>query len=201
MPIEIELKAWLDDHEQVKKRLFSLGRFARSFEKNDTYWLPTQNDNSGMSIPFSGLRVRRERSTGSGDVEQRAFMVTTKKKRIMGKIEVNDEREFAVSSADFFEDMLCDLGLSKAMQKKKSGWDWQIPTETKGRQPINVEISMVNDLGWFLEIELFAKDDSEQSIEEGRGELFSLLAKLEVPEEKIETRPYSVLLRDVWEPK
>ncbi|MCL2192004.1 MAG: class IV adenylate cyclase [Treponema sp.] len=201
MPVEIELKAWIDDYEQVKKRLFPVGRYVRSFEKTDTYWLPIHEDTPGLSIPHSGIRIRRERSVGDGDVEHKSVLVTQKKKKLSGKIEVNDEREFTVSDADLFEDLLCDLGLFKAMYKKKSGWEWQIPTSAGDRQPVNAEISLVKDLGWFLELELFAKDDSEQSVEESRKELFSLLARLRVPEEQIEVRSYSVLLQDRWKPK
>jgi len=201
MPVEIELKAWLDDYERVKRRLFPLGRYVRSFEKTDTYWFPIQEGTQGMSIPHSGLRIRRERGVGDGDVEHKSVLVTIKKRRMSGKIEVNDEREFTVSDADLFEDLLCGLGMFKAMYKKKSGWEWRVPAATQGLQPVNAEISMVKDLGWFLELELFAGDDSERSVEESRGELFLLLEKLEVPEEKIETRPYSTLLRDRWKPR
>jgi len=201
MPVEIELKTWLDNHEQVKHRLFPLGRYVRSFEKTDTYWFPIRDDDPGISISRSGLRVRRERSVSDGDVEHQSVLVTSKQKKVSGNIEVNDEREFAVSDAGLFEELLCDLGLFKAMYKKKTGWEWRVPSGDDDRRSIGAEISMVKDLGWFLELEILAEDDSEQVVEECRAELVSLLEKLRISEDKIEARSYTKLLRERWQPK
>jgi len=201
MLVEIELKAWLDNHEEVRKRLFVLGHYMRSFEKTDTYWLPIQDGVPGVSIPHSGLRIRRERSVDDGDIEHKSVLVTIKQRKLSGNIEVNDEREFTVSDADLFEELLCNLGLFKAIYKKKSGWEWKVPSETEGRQSISAEVSMVKDLGWFLELEFLANDDSERLVEEIRAEFASLLAKLEIPEEKIEVRSYTTLLRERWNPR
>jgi len=198
MAVEIELKAWLDNHESVKERLFSLGRYVRSYEKTDTYWFPIHDDAPGVSIPYSGLRVRRESSVGADNAHSESAMVTLKKKRMSGSIEVNEEREFVVSDADLFEELVCDLGMFKAMYKKKSGWEWKVPAEAGEHRAVSAEISMVKDLGWFLELEILAKDKGEQAVEESRRELFSLLERLKVPEKKIETRPYAVLLQDRW---
>jgi len=41
-----------------------------------------------------------------------------------------------------------------------------------------------------------AGDDSEKTVEESRGRLFALLEKLDIPKERIETRPYTVMLAD-----
>ncbi|MCL2191612.1 MAG: CYTH domain-containing protein [Treponema sp.] len=201
MPVEIELKAWLSDHKQVKKQLFLLGRYARSFEKTDTYWFPIQEDAPGVSIPYSGLRVRRESSVDDSEVERKSVLVTVKKKKMSGNIEVNDEREFTVSDADLFEELVGNLGLFKAAYKKKSGWEWKVPSGAEGRQPVSVEISMVKDLGWFLELELLADGDSERVVEESRREFACLLAKLNIPEEKIEVRSYTKLLQERWDPR
>ena|GEM_PF-195664 len=197
--VEIELKAWLDNYELVKERLFSIGSYVRSYEKTDTYWFPIQEDAPGVSIPYSGLRVRRERSVNADNVECESVLVTLKKRKMSGSLEVNEEREFTVSNAELFEELVCDLGLFKASYKKKYGWEWKVSPGTEGAPPINAEISMVKDLGWFLELEILAGNNSNQAVEESRKELFFLLGKLKIPEEKIETRPYTALLRDRWQ--
>jgi len=199
MAVEIELKAWLDSHEPVRDRLFSVGNYVRSYEKTDTYWYPIQEDAPTVSIPHSGLRIRRESSVFADDTCSDSVLVTVKKRKVSGNIEVNEEREFSVSDADLFEELVCDLGLFKVMYKKKSGWEWKVPSDTEGRQPVNAEISMVKDLGWFLELEILAGDGRETTVEESRRELFALLGKLKVPEEKVEPTPYTTLLRNRWQ--
>jgi len=201
VPAEIELKAWLDDYESVKEQLFSIGNYVRSYEKTDTYWFPIREDTPCVSIPPSGLRIRRERSFDANDAEQKSVLVTLKKRKMAGSLEVNDEREFSVSDADLFEELVCDLGLFKAIYKKKRGWEWLVPADTEGGQAINAEVSMVKDLGWFLELELLSDIACEKTVEKSRKEFFSLLEKLGIPEDKIETRPYTTLLRDRWNPQ
>ena len=132
MPVEIEMKVWLDDYEAVKERLSSVGGYVRSYEKTDTYWFPIQEDAPCVSIPPSGIRIRRERGVDADDVEHRSVLVTVKKRKMVDSIELNDEREFSVSDADLFEELICDLGLFKSTYKKKRGWEWRVPTEGGG---------------------------------------------------------------------
>jgi predicted adenylyl cyclase CyaB len=110
-------------------------------------------------------------------------------------MEINEEREFTVSNGALIEEMLKFLGLHKAMQKEKKGWAWTIHSPVEGQVPITAELSMVTGLGWFLEIEIIASDSKNQTIEENRKRLFSLLEQLEIPAEQIEPRPYSMLLQ------
>jgi len=68
------------------------------------------------------------------------------------------------------------------------------PLTDRGASPILAELSMVKNLGWFLEIEILADNDCEQTVQESRERLFALLEKLEIPKEWIEDRPYTVML-------
>ena len=54
----------------------------------------------------------------------------------------------------------------------------------------------VAGLGWFLEIEIQAASDQRQTVEESRSRLLALLEKLEIPADRIEPRPYTVMLRE-----
>jgi len=190
--VEIELKARLDDYAPVKERLSRVGDYCRSYKKSDSYWLPARA--GGMSVPPSGVRVRRESGIDADGAARESVLVTYKIKEISGGVEVNHECEFTVSDAGLFEELLGRLGLHRAVCKEKEGWAWTIPPRTAGQPPILAELSLVTGLGWFLEIEIMAADDGEQTVKESRARLFALLEKLEIPVEWIESRPYTVML-------
>jgi len=204
--IEIELKAHLDDYMPVKERLSVVGDYCRSYKKSDSYWLPAQPAAAGdiiaggriaeMSVPPSGVRVRRESGIDADGVAHEFVLATYKTKEISGGIEVNHECEFTVSDAGLFEELLGRLGLNRAVRKEKEGWAWTIPSQSAGQSPILAELSLVAGLGWFLEIEILAANDSEQTVKESRERLFALLEKLEIPSEWIESRPYTAMLRE-----
>jgi predicted adenylyl cyclase CyaB len=200
MAIEIELKARLDDYTPVKERLSVVGDYCRSYKKSDSYWLPAGIHANGiyatMSLPATGVRVRRESGIDADGSAHESVLATYKTKEISDGIEVNHECEFTVSDAGLFEELLSRLGLRNAVRKEKEGWAWTIPSQTAGQSPILAELSLVAGLGWFLEIEIMAADNCEQTVAENRRRLFALLEKLDIPAEWIETRPYTVMLAD-----
>jgi adenylate cyclase class 2 len=211
MAVEIELKARLDGFEPVKERLSVLAKYCRSYTKSDAYWLPAQADSRQLvaTIP-SGVRVRRESGLNADGSAFDTILVTYKTKEITDGIEVNDECEFTVSDAAVFEELLLRLGLCEAIRKEKKGWAWTVPAAAqaaaKPPQPaILAELSSVTGLGWFLEIEIqvagtATADSSRQAvIEESRRRLLALLETLEIPADRIEPRPYTVMLKEVTE--
>jgi len=205
MATEIELKVRLNDYAPIKERLYVVGNYCRSYKKSDSYWLPSQSANgkdadgidAEMSIPATGVRVRRDSGIDADGAAHESVLATYKIKKITGGIEVNHECEFTVSDADPFEELLGRFGLRNSVRKEKEGWAWTIPSQTAGQPPILAELSLVTGLGWFLEIEILAADASEKTVEESRGWLFALLEKLEIPAEWIEERPYTVMLAEV----
>jgi len=188
MAVEIELKARLGDFAPVKERLSVLGEYCRSYTKFDTYWLPARANDG---VP-SGVRLRRDSGIDADGSAHESILVTYKTKEIFNGIEVNDESEFTVSDAVPFEALLDRLGLNEAIRKEKQGWAWTIA----GQPPILAELSLVAGLGWFLEIEIQAANDQRQTVEESRSRLLALLEKLEIPADRIESRPYTVMLRE-----
>jgi adenylate cyclase class 2 len=218
MPLEIELKARLDDCKPVEERLSGLGTFCRSYKKSDSYWFPAQTGAEEASLPPSGVRIRRESGTDADGTAYETVLVTYKQKEVTDGIEVNDEREFTVSApfskgvpssesaAPIFEDLLTRFGLCKGISKEKQGRAWTIPPESARQsgagqsgavqRPILAELSLVTGLGWFLEIEIIAEDDEEQTVEESRKRLLTLLEKLEITADRIEARPYTLMLRE-----
>jgi adenylate cyclase class 2 len=226
MAVEIELKARLDDPEPVKRRLASQGIFCRSYEKNDTYWTAPDGNTSCPELPRSGVRLRLEITTGAEGCTAETALVTYKTREMRDGVEINDEREFALASAPsgnsaaqggrgpdstqsaaqeppaahteqamrIVEDLLGRLGLKPGIKKEKRGWAWTITAP--GAPPILAELSMVKNLGWFLELEILAEARDRQTITQSRNRLLSLLEKLGIPPEQIEPRPYSQLLKE-----
>jgi len=209
MAVEIELKARLDDGEPVKGRLSVLGEYCRSYAKSDTYWLPARQlparqlvaRQLAAPIP-SGVRVRRESGVNADGAAFDSVLITYKTKEITDGIEINDESEFTVSDAAVFEELLSRLGLSPTYRKEKRGWAWLVPPAAQAAAPpILAELSSVAGLGWFLEIEIqvadtAAADSGQAVIEESRRRLLALLEKLEIPAERIESRPYTLMLKE-----
>jgi adenylate cyclase class 2 len=207
MAVEIELKVRLSVPEPTKTRLASVGVFLHRYEKADTYWIPA----AGRSLqtekfPASGVRVRRERvqSAAQAGGNTEIVLVTFKTRELTDGIEVNDEREFTVSDAAVFEDMLEQLGLVPGIRKEKRGWAWRIPAENQDDPPVLAELSEVARLGWFLELEILApglrnrpEDRGEETVSRCRLRLFALLEKLGIGTDQIEERPYSQMLREL----
>jgi predicted adenylyl cyclase CyaB len=199
LALEIELKVRLGDFAPVKERLSALGSYLRSYKKSDSYWVPIQADPPELAA-MPDLRVRRERGLDSDGQIQDSTLVTYKTKEISGGIEVNDEREFTVSDAGLFEELMGRLGLYKDICKEKEGWAWIISPDNAEQSPaqsaILAELSLVTGLGWFLELEIMA-DNDESTVAESRARLLETLKKLEIPAESMEARPYTAMLREV----
>jgi adenylate cyclase class 2 len=197
MAFEIELKAHLDDPEPVKRRLDSLGSYCGGYHKVDAYWYPAGTV-SGLRIPPSGVRLRRQADTGTDGVVRESVLVTYKMREMQNGIEVNDEREFSVSGTAVFEDLLGRLGMEPGIRKEKQGEAWRVRLGAGEAVPGEclAELSLVKRLGWFIELEIIAENGDGQTVMESGNRLRALLKKLGVGEERIESRPYTQMLRD-----
>jgi len=189
MATEIELKAHIDNHEALKNILGEKAEYLSSFKKEDRYYfLPEHSDR----FP-SGVRVRREKRTFPDGMEKSTSNVTYKRKEVREGIEVNDEREFEVRTAEEFEEFLGRLGFKPGDAKKKRGWAFC-------RNGINAELVEVEGLGWFVELEIIADGSytatpTEGAFTEERNRLLVFLDSLGVSKEAIESRFYSQMLR------
>jgi predicted adenylyl cyclase CyaB len=190
MAREIEIKARVDDVERVKNILSGHGRGEISFEKKDVYWRAPPGTLPGL--PPSGIRIRKETEYRNGETTHR-ILVTYKTGGVRDKIEINEEREFGVSGEGPLEELLVLLGLKPAIKKHKRGWAWTWDEGT-GETPILAELLELKGLGWFIELEIRCEGGDETDVDRCRTRLLSLLARTGIGEEKIETRPYTVLL-------
>jgi adenylate cyclase class 2 len=193
MPVEIELKVRVEDQNALSERLSLLAPLAAlSFEKDDCYWIaPPGGGKGGNGSGRPVLRLRKERTVYPGGKAGEKALVTRKTKEVREGIEINDEREFAVSDPAVFEGLLRDLGLEPGTRKRKRGRAW-----TAGG--IHAELCEVSglkrSLGWFLEIEILAESAGESVVAGARKELLDFLEKIDIPRDRIEERYYAELL-------
>ncbi|MFA6505799.1 MAG: class IV adenylate cyclase [Treponemataceae bacterium] len=177
MAIEIELKAWVDDRTALRAKLEKFGRFVGAYQKDDEYWRPREE--GSRETAGSGVRIRR---TGTGPA-----IVTFKIKEVRDGMEVNDEREFEVSEAETFSELLTRLGLSPWIRKRKVGEAWDL-------DGITAELSLIEGLGVFAELEILAESDDSHTVASARKRLLDALEQLGLPKEKIESRYYTEML-------
>lgn len=179
---EIELKARPEDFNACKKRMDAGAGCGTAFVKEDAYW----------SGPGFSLRVRREEKGG-----ERRTLVTWKTKKRRNGVEINDEKEFSVSDAELFEELLALLGFEKRTLKRKEGWAWKSGDitaelcEVSGSRTGGAPVT----LGWFLELETAAEDGGNKTAGAARNALFGLLEKAGVSKDRVESRYYAELIQ------
>ena len=175
--IEVELKAHLRDRTATLAAVASFAEAVGGVDKHDAYWHgPDWRSDRGER----GFRVRRE-----GD----ASVVTFKSKRTEGGIEVNHEREFAVSDEAAFAEFALRLGCEAFYGKRKTGVAFTASRAT-------IEIIDVEGLGDFIEVEILLDDEDPEKIVQAKAELLGLLERAGVGESDIEPRFYSELLME-----
>ncbi len=171
MAIEVETKARLNDPELMREKLRRIAGFDRHFEKRDIYF----------AHPGSTKTLFRLRHEGC------VSTVTYKQKTRENGIEVNHEHEFSVSDERTFLGFCEYLGYIKYIEKHKTG-------DLFTYQQASIELSYVDDLGWFIEIECIVEDESE--IHASRDKIHSILSDLEIGTDRIEERYYVEMLME-----
>lgn len=186
---EIELKAWVSDGPKTASALSEYARPLYSYHKEDTYYLPHRDVLNVAHV--SGVRIRKEIRKRNNQNETR-LIVTYKSKELREIIEVNTEHEFFIegsNSAEEFERLLIILGLEKSYTKTKKGDMYRIKN-------INAELTNIENLGLFLELEIISDTDETSVINAARTELNMLLEKVGIDKKSIETKYYSELLHE-----
>lgn len=140
------------------------------------------------------LKVRL-REEVAGDETPAQTIVTYKRKELAGNIEVNDEKEFSIDNREDFEALLGDLGFRLEIRKEKATktFDWTAPDGTA----VGIELSLVGDLGWFVEIEILAESPGDAEIARAQGHVRSALTRCGIPESAVETRFYTDMIAEL----
>jgi len=179
MQREVEIKAWVHDPERLKALLDSVrARHVRDFCKHDRYYR--------LVLPNAQKQDVRVRIDGS------KAMVTFKDKKLIAGIECNSEYEFAISDPVPFEELLFRLGALNLVTKKKTGTAWVY-------ENLLVELSYVDGLGHFVEIEVVADvTDSEKDawMQLARNRVQAVYQTLSAAGLTIEEKPYTLMLQE-----
>ena len=174
MSIEIEIKAWVDEFDTILEKLKEKYSFVGEYDKEDIYLKGID------SITDEEKEIRLRKVSDK-------FIVTYKDRSHQGKVEVNIEKEFEIDDKNNFLYVMEKLGYITYIRKSKKGYGFVSDV-------INIELSHVENLGDFIEIEYLAKNDSE--VESAKIKIFSILDELRISREKIEDRFYVEMIMD-----
>jgi adenylate cyclase class 2 len=180
MATEIELKAHVANHLEIGNRLSKLAVFTGTFEKKDVFY-------SLVGSTAYGVRLRKESKRLPSGTSRLKNLVTWKSKQVTDGIEINDEREFEVSSCEVFEQFLTHLGFMVKRRKKKKGSSYD-------NNGMTVELTEVEGLGWFVELEMISDDKDAGNLAATRKKLLDFLAELGIERDAIESRSYTEML-------
>jgi predicted adenylyl cyclase CyaB len=181
MSLEIEMKARVLAPTDLAERLRHEAEYRRDFFKRDEYFrFPA----AGGVDPGQNLRLRQDGAEA---------LVTWKERRREGALEVNREREFSVSSAPAFVELILEMGAVPYFEKQKRGQEFR-------RGGLCLELCEVPPLGFFLEIEKLIEPEAGADLaaisQAARAEIAAAFAQLGLGEGDFETKSYSELLRE-----
>jgi len=181
---EIELKAHVADPEATEKEINAFATFKCETEKFDAYWVNAHFMQGNAAGKHVKVRIREEAGL---------TVVTYKKKELQGAIEVNDEKEFTIDNREAFETLISDLGFSpdSIKHKKTKSYDY-----VAGGTHVTIELSLVDLLGAFVEIEILKDNPDSETIERSRKILGETLKLCGIGENAIETRYYTEMIAE-----
>lgn len=175
MSYEIEVKAWAADPASLEKELEARGTFLRRYEKKDIYF---EGQATYGDQPIT-VRIRED-----GDES----VCTFKERQTVDGIEHNREWEFSIGDPVAMETLLNRLGLPEFVRKRKSGVAYRL-------DDLLVELSEVEGLGHFVEIEILVDSSADEATQNRSKErVRAALESLGISESAIESKPYTKLL-------
>jgi len=189
---EIVLKAHVNNKQETAKKLSTFATYKKHVEKHDVYWL-LQNTHSKIE---KNILVRiREEISNTNNKEKKEYLITYKHKSLQfdkenKAYEVNNEYEFRIDDKTPFEVILKDSGYHVKVKKNKSTDIWQV-------ENASLELSTIDLLGDFLEIEILSKTNDEKTVKLYRNQLFKLLQKSGLSRDAIENRYYSEMIENL----
>lgn len=196
---EIELKAHVQNRNEVLSKIKQFATYLQTVERRDTYFSRT------LEKPLNGkdyisIRIREEiKETPEGN--ETSYLMTYKQKenRIDSSgitTEINNEKESVLTNPDALKSFLIDDGFYIKLKKLKKVEDYTCKTQCG---QATLELCNIPPLGDFLEIEILSETNDERSVQKAQQELKKLLQMSGVPETQIEPRYYSELLKEAGE--
>ena len=179
--VEVEIKAWLDNRSELKKKVEKIAKLQEELSERDLYF--TFADSQG----YQRKRFRL-RQVG------KCSIVTVKIPGVSDLgVEANREFEFEVSDPEAFKVFCQEFGMRTLIEKHKKVKRYSYnPDHKEFVYPVTIEINQVENLGDFIELETLV--DKDEHIPMASAFLKSMLDRLGVPRSKIEPRAYTELL-------
>lgn len=178
MATEVEMKAWIDDPEELMRRLAPGCEEVRTYFKSDTYFVAPTPPDAEPGYQPQEFRIRNDDGK---------LICTFKEKEIADGMETNREVEFAVSDEAAFIELAERVGCRIFVRKQKRGTLYSC-------DGLGVELSEVAGLGTFLEVEKVVLDDNPEAVAQAQSGIRQFFSKLGISGEKIEPRPYNDIL-------
>ncbi len=178
MNIEVEIRAKVNNFDEIKKALEKIGAdFVNSKKQIDKIFGAAKFLDSEHKIIEGGLSARIREVDGKRALEFKEII------REKGGIELSCE----IPTIEMAEKMLKKLDFEEAFTIEKT-------RETYSYKDFEIALDNVEQLGSFIEIEKLI--DSEEGIGEARKECVDLLEKIS-PGSEIETRKYGDLIQEI----
>ncbi len=185
MATEVEMKAWIDDPEALHRRLRGGCSEIRSFFKSDTYFVAPVPRAENRALPPQEFRIRNDDGR---------LICTFKEKEIVDGMETNREVEFTVSDEAAFSELAERIGCRVFVRKQKRGTLYSCGG-------LGAELSDVEGLGTFLEVEKVIEDDDPAAIAAAQSDVRAFFVALGIPQDRIEPRPYNDILLEKGAPQ
>ena len=194
---EVELKAHVTDVLKIERNLAYFADFTLHYSKKDSYW----------AIGDKMLRIREQQNILDGT---KKVLVTQKLRNSYGALEVNNELEFELTSEALptFAAILKNTGFICTIEKAKNTKVFMPrltffeSSDLADVHHFSIELSQVDTLGWFVEIELLYLDSSMDEhttdfyVKNAQKLFYTVLDLLHIPHTAIEKRSYSALLAE-----
>lgn len=171
---EIELKARVSDEQKLKTLISSICGEAKIVNKVDYYFRKPGEKQQALRVRNNNgkLEFTAKKTSHINDGERNL------------EYEIHGDIKEIEKSKDFFR---C-LGFEDYFKKIKNGWEWTY-------DEVHIELLEVNDLGYFLEMEIlipFNKNENDEL--DAERKLHYYLAKFKVPSENICTKSYRAMI-------
>ena len=174
---EIEVKAYLKNFEEIRKKLELLGcSLSEPVKQEDIIYLPNGVDIDDVKKGTNSLRIRKEKGKYIFNLKQRMDVSLD-----------CIERETVIADPQAMNEIIKLLGF----------YEFQKLTKTRRKCKYNeyeICLDEVEGLGAFVEVEKISSEDGEKV----QQELFQFLESLGVKCEERATRGYDILLHQKY---
>jgi len=141
MNIEVEIKVKIDNFEEIKKKVSSLGKLVKSIKQIDDYYVPYQRDFFAQKPnPTEWLRIRTNPDKVIFEYDRSI------NKRADGEQDYAEEYETEISNTEEFKKILEFLDFKKVITVEKQREYWMCGD-------IEIALDNVKGLGYFIEAE------------------------------------------------